>query len=396
MSSEYVKNIFQELKNEGFIDKVRELKVDKGFAGNDNILKYPIWAEEKKPSENLIRFCLLHEEAHKTKFQEVNFYNTILQFLMVSFPISLISFSLILSLFDTRFLIFIVPSILFLIILIFITALFMRKMLKKTELNCDKWAWSILEDHYNQEEPSRLIEEYEEIKNEVVKEQSWIKTKMSKIPKFIFKPHPSWEKRKLNLKNLSKKSVSDIFEELKRDGIISPSRKLKKGKKFESSLFRANLIYYTDLANEKFEEDLIKFILLHEESHLTNNKEHSIFARLSLIFLIMIYLASFFTNLINIWHFFISIGILFMILIILVHAPVLDLLKKSEYKCDFWAAKILKNEYDISEPSLTLNKLKRFKMKNGRSVISLIRGIIDPHPSIDLRIKRIENLVDDT
>jgi len=211
--------------------------------------------------------------------------------------------------------------------------------------------------------------------------------------------------------------INKIFGELKRKGLVDGGRKLKEWKNLNNSMafpFTNNIFYDPKFSN--LDINSLRFILLHEEAHfkLKNSLQItwviisviiSLFLTLILKFFVqkhLIELAS--INNLLISFFLIIFYLIFYLLIFILILNVLKPIgKKEEFLADEWAVKQMIKIYRIKNPTKLIKeslyhlKEKRVKGKyhGTHGIIKVLSRIIilfhlDPHPSIQKRVKNIQ------
>jgi membrane protein implicated in regulation of membrane protease activity len=205
--------------------------------------------------------------------------------------------------------------------------------------------------------------------------------------------------------------VEKIFIELKRKGAVGIDREIKYDKRvqvFKSGLFFYNTIFYNENCC-KLDEDSIRFSLLHEEGH-TVNKPYVIppfIVTLSLILIPFCFLllaqkeliaAGFFQVLF--WDAtIICFSLLFIILMI---NNLTEPLRYDEYRSDEYAAKMLKEKFNVYHPSIiadnTFKAIRKQREKTEEKQDSiknrLLFAFIRFHPRDEDRVKNIREKFD--
>jgi Zn-dependent protease with chaperone function len=218
-----------------------------------------------------------------------------------------------------------------------------------------------------------------------------------------------WIIRHFTLSNDEK--VEKIFTELKKKGAIGPEREIKFNKRvqvFRSGLFFYNTIFYNENGC-RLDEDSIRFSLLHEEGHSVN-KQYVIPPFIIALSLIMVPAcclllaqkelgaAGFFSVLL--WDAtIICFSLLFIILMI---NNLTEPLRYDEYRSDEYAAKILKEKFNIYQPSKvaenTLKAIRKQQEKEGEGRDSvknrLLFAFVRYLPRDEDRIKNIHEKFD--
>jgi len=218
-----------------------------------------------------------------------------------------------------------------------------------------------------------------------------------------------WIYRYFTLSNNER--VEKIFNELKKKGAIDKEREIKYDKRvkaFKSGLFFYNTIFY----NEKccsLDEDSIRFSLLHEEGHQVN-KQYVLPPLLFMLALILI--PVWFLFLANrelvaagiyqalLWYATITcFSVLFIISMI---NRLIEPMRYDEYRSDEYAAKMLKEKFNVYQPSQLANNTfktirKQFeKTEENQDSIKdrLLFAFIRYRPRDEDRVKNIHEKFD--
>lgn len=205
--------------------------------------------------------------------------------------------------------------------------------------------------------------------------------------------------------------VEKIFNELKKKGAIGRDREIKFDKRvqvFKSGLFLYNTIFYNENGC-RLDEDSIRFSLLHEEGH-TVNKQYVIPPFIVTVSLIMIpacllLLAQ--PSLIAggifqvlLWD---ATIICFSLLFIIVMANNLtEPLRNDEYRSDEYAARMLKEKFNVYHPSIiadnTFRALRKQSEKTEKDPDSvknrLLFAFVHFHPRDEDRVRNIRDKFD--
>jgi Zn-dependent protease with chaperone function len=218
-----------------------------------------------------------------------------------------------------------------------------------------------------------------------------------------------WIYRYFTLSNNER--VEKIFIELKKKGAVDKEREIRYDRRvpnFKSGLFFYNTIFY----NEKccnLDEDSIRFSLLHEEGHQVNNQ----YVLPPLIFMLsLILIPVWFLFLANreliaagifqalLWYATITcFSLLFIISMI---NNLIEPMRYDEYRSDEYAAKMLKEKFNVYQPSqIAGNTFKAIRKQlektedNHDSVKNrLLFAFIRYHPRDEDRIKNIHEKFD--
>lgn len=210
------------------------------------------------------------------------------------------------------------------------------------------------------------------------------------------------------------KRVDKIFKDL-RDvkGLVNVDHELISGDNFESQkllITKRKWIKYPKkrLERKHLSDDAIRWALLHEEGHLSEHKGQGYFILGFIVYLLGLYLISLSTDVFeNIFHHLwdnpLKQSILFLLIALLSYQLFrFTILRQTEYKCDWSAGKKIKNHYDVKNPSTVTEKLVKWYKKTReekhitkRIWPSIKNFLLDPHPSWEKRIKRIEELDED-
>jgi Zn-dependent protease with chaperone function len=205
--------------------------------------------------------------------------------------------------------------------------------------------------------------------------------------------------------------VEKIFIELKRKGAVGIEREIKYDKRaqmFRSGLFFYNTIFYNENSC-RLDEDSIRFSLLHEEGH-TVNKQYVIppfIVTVSLILVPVCFLLLAQTALIAAGIFpvllwdatIICFSLLFIILMI---NNLTEPLRYDEYRSDEYAAKMLKEKFNVYQPSIIADNMfkavrkQREKTEDNQDSVKnrLLFAFIQYHPRDEDRVKNIREKFD--
>lgn len=222
----------------------------------------------------------------------------------------------------------------------------------------------------------------------------------------------------------SEKRLLEIFNDLKKDRmtdgkivhLIHKDRKLvadKKALNFQADHARKIIKYNPDYFHNHFlksNDNVIRYILLHEESHLSNGKNYSLFFFIPSIVILLIgaiimYLpisaqltfqeyTIFFSNIVM--------GIIFLTLILLIIISFLwrilwDSMYNEEINSDLYGAKCLvdffheKNPADIAQEFLLMKytEIEEQSIKRLKIFLKIIGAYPDYHPHAYERIEKI-------
>lgn len=197
--------------------------------------------------------------------------------------------------------------------------------------------------------------------------------------------------------------VQKIFRQLKKDGYIKKKRKLKRSFRFQAGFF-GNILYPGEMLERYYlSDDTIRFVLLHEEGHLSKFKLQRIFQKLMIAYVPIWLLSPFYFSfrpmqilpLLTICFF----NPITIVIIILIMSK--TVFRNEESQCDYWAAKIVKEHYGYRNPSHLLKELRNWMNQafdNADHLDNMNRKLIRliaPHPSVENRIKSIELLDED-
>jgi len=187
-----------------------------------------------------------------------------------------------------------------------------------------------------------------------------------------------------------------IFDELKKQGHITPRRVLKASKKvssFKSSVYTSNTILYNPNLSD-LDDDVIRFSLLHEEGHLARGQYGPPALLLLWSFgLIPLIIGIFFKTDFFLISLFFFLFVFFSSIRILTEPFYWD-----EFGSDEFASKILHDSYKIKKPSeivrTTLNSIpSSFDYSNLFHRICL--AFIEYHPSTEQRVRNVIEVVDE-
>ena len=219
--------------------------------------------------------------------------------------------------------------------------------------------------------------------------------------------------------------ISHIFSDLQKDrqnngiiiNLISKSRKLISDKKignFQGDKSKNEIRYDPDFFRDtvsKYNDNLIRFILLHEEAHIFSSKNHTkelfyVFIRIVSLFTIILYF-----NLLSIGIIFhestfkipsmIS-SIVFFIFCLMVGIPAIwryqwDVMFEDELTADYYGAKCLSEYFNDLDPSKTVgpyfmekNSFKEEERITRKKRMMKLWGVYpDYHPSNYERLAKI-------
>ena len=218
-----------------------------------------------------------------------------------------------------------------------------------------------------------------------------------------------WIIRHFTLSNDEK--VEKIFIELKKKGAVEIEREIKYDKRvqvFKSGLFFYNTIFYNENGC-KLDEDSIRFSLLHEEGH-TVNKQYVIpplIVTLSLILIPICFLLLAYRELITagifqvlLWD--VTIICFSLLFIILMINNLTEPLRYDEYRSDEYAAKMLKEKFNVYQPSIIADntfkairkQFEKTEEKQDSIKNRLLFAFIRYHPRYEDRVKNIHEKFD--
>jgi len=218
-----------------------------------------------------------------------------------------------------------------------------------------------------------------------------------------------WIIRHFTLSN--DKNVEKIFIELKKKGAIEKEREIKydkSGQIFKSGIFFYNTIFYNENGCN-LDEDSIRFSLLHEEGHKVNKQyvmPPSIFT-VSLILIPVCFLFLAHTEVIAAGIFQALLWDATIICFSLLFIPLMinnltEPLRYDEYRSDEYAAKMLKEKFNVFKPSIiadnTFKAIRKQCEKTEEEHDSvknrLLFAFIRYHPRDDDRVKNIHEKFD--
>ena len=218
-----------------------------------------------------------------------------------------------------------------------------------------------------------------------------------------------WIYRYFTLSNNEK--VEKIFLELKKKGAIDKEREIRYDKRvqaFRSGLFFYNTIFYNENSCN-LDEDSIRFSLLHEEGHQVNKQ----YVLPPLIFILSLIV-------IPVWFLFLAYGeliaagifqallwyatiICFSLLFILsMINSLIEPMRYDEYRSDEYAAKMLKEKFNVYQPSqIADNAFKAVRKQSEKTDEDqdsiknrLLFAFIRYHPRDEDRVKNIHDKFD--
>lgn len=197
---DWIKTIFEELKDKGLVNENHDLVPGSEFESQKFLLTkrkkiyYPKEKLEKKElSDDAFRWTLLHEEAHLTINKGHQY------FLSILLPIVFLS-SIIYLFSDSRIPLVIIGITLGIsIILCNVPKL---DFLRQVEYDCDRWAAEKMKKHYGKQKPTELVKNLVKWYKETKSKKNIIIRVFRKPFKLLFDPHPNLCKRIKNLKDL--------------------------------------------------------------------------------------------------------------------------------------------------------------------------------------------------
>jgi hypothetical protein len=218
-----------------------------------------------------------------------------------------------------------------------------------------------------------------------------------------------WIIRHFTLSNNEK--VEKIFIELKKKGAVRKEREIKYDQGvqlFKSGIFFYNTIFYNE-DGCSLDEDSIRFSLLHEEGHKVNKQYlmPPLVFTLSLILIPLCFLYVANTELITagmfqilLWN--VTVICFSVLLVILMINNLTEPLRYDEYRSDEYAAKMLKEKFNVYHPSIiagnTFNAVRKQKEKTQEKQDSvknrLLFAFIRYHPRDEDRVKNIHEKFD--
>ena len=218
-----------------------------------------------------------------------------------------------------------------------------------------------------------------------------------------------WIIRHFTLSNNEK--VEKIFIELKKKGAVRKEREIKNDRGvqlFKSGIFFYNTIFYNE-DGCSLDEDSIRFSLLHEEGHKVNKQYlmPPLVFTLSLILIPLCFLYVANTELITAGMFLIllwnvTVICFSVLLVILMINNLTEPLRYDEYRSDEYAAKMLKEKFNVYHPSIiagnTFKAIRKQKEKMQEKQDSvknrLLFAFIRYHPRDEDRVKNIHDKFD--
>jgi len=196
-----------------------------------------------------------------------------------------------------------------------------------------------------------------------------------------------------------------LFEDLKKKHLVDQNRKLVSDRfvsQFQGIFgkIRYNEQFYNSYLVD-LDDNVLRFILLHEEGHLKSGTKlpFPAFGAVVILFLVLVYRYQI--------GLFMSIFYLLFLLAV-VYRGLFITLYKEEFKVDLFSAELMKNKFDVKQPSQLLKQFfrgidgyrNRTNSKNNSRLILLIFMIVtglfpDYHPADCSRILNIERNIDE-
>jgi Zn-dependent protease with chaperone function len=220
-----------------------------------------------------------------------------------------------------------------------------------------------------------------------------------------------WIYRYFTLSNNER--VEKIFNELKKKGAVDKEREIRYDNRvqaFKSGLFFYNTIFYNENCC-RLDEDSIRFSLLHEEGHQVNKQYvlPPLLFTLSLMltplwFLLLANRELFAAGIYQALLWYATIICFSVLFVILMMNSLTEPLRYDEYRSDEYAAKMLKEKFNVYQPSQiaantfkTIRKQSLNSEKNPDSIKNrLLFAFIRYHPHDEDRIKNIHEKIDVT
>jgi len=193
--------------------------------------------------------------------------------------------------------------------------------------------------------------------------------------------------------------IIEIVKELKTRKLIDPRRNIIASEKvpfgFKASVFSSNTISYNPKLSG-FDDDMIRFALLHEEGHLKRGQYGipALFFLLCLGFIPLLYCINQ-----KVDPSIMIISTFFMLFIVVSSIRILtEPFHWDEYGSDEFASKLLRDEYGIKKPSeIVKNTLNAVPISFDSSSLfhRLCLAFIEYHPSTEQRVRNVTELVDE-
>ena len=188
--------------------------------------------------------------------------------------------------------------------------------------------------------------------------------------------------------------INEVFADLKQKGLIRKRVRLMEDRRMPSakaSLFKGSIRINPDYS--VLPDDCIRFILLHEEGHMVlPQRTLAILVAIALTMLpVAVILSMNFSRTSAS-----AMGLMISVLtIILVFRLTTGIRHKDEHQSDVYAAKALRDKFDIQMPSTVAESCFSLVLQNdGHRFLELVSGVLDTHPDIEARMEVLRHQVD--
>jgi len=198
--------------------------------------------------------------------------------------------------------------------------------------------------------------------------------------------------------------IKRVFQELQDRGLVRSTHhpeSYKEDGPGRSPQFHAGTIHFRSIfyrfGNCTFDENSLRFIILHEERHQKGIRDWYAFLFNWVFWTILFVYLRFSWNLQPPWS-----DLTLLIIIPASWYSSMPFLRMGETRSDLWAARQLKSKLDVPRPSEVVQRALTFPPIERSRLEKLLRRILfnvvfaDYHPPLEKRVARIKKEVDDT